>query len=202
MRHRNKGRKLGRNGSHRAAMFRNMASSLIKTLRIEEEPQLGSAKVAGRIITTLPKAKELRPYIEKLVTLAKKALPHEAAAREFATSEVRNTDAWKAWRKSTQWQQWAKAIAPAVEYRRRAFAALRDKEAVSILFAQLGPRFAERAGGYTRIVRMAKPRLGDSGVQALIEFVGNDRDRGKRVAERKAPAVVADAPAVSGSAAE
>ncbi len=192
MRHRNRGRKLGRTGTHRAAMYRNMAASLIKTCRIEEEPQLGSAKVAGRIITTVPKAKELRPYVERLVTLAKRALPHEAAAKEFETTEPRNSEGWKQWRNSDQWRKWATAIAPAVDCRRRAFAALRDKEAVSILFAQLGPRFAERSGGYTRILRIAKPRLGDAGVQALIEFVGNDRDRPKRGSDRKAPAVVAD----------
>ncbi|MCB9950891.1 MAG: 50S ribosomal protein L17 [Planctomycetaceae bacterium] len=194
MRHRVKGRTLGRNGSHRKAMFRNMAASLIKTLRIEEEPKEGSAKVSGRIVTTVAKAKELRPIVEKLVTLARKAVKHEEAAKEFATAEAKNSEGWKAWRSSDQWQKWSAAIAPAVAMRRRAFSALRDKEAVSILFAQLGPRFLERDGGYTRIIKLAKPRLGDAGVQAIIEFVGNERDRVKRGAARVAPAVV-DSPA-------
>lgn len=191
MRHRNKGRKLGRTGSHRKAMFRNMAASLIKTARVNEEPAPGDPKVAGRIVTTVPKAKELRPIVEKLITLAKKAIQHEEAARPFGTSEPRNSEGWRAWRNSDNWQKWSQAIAPAVDYRRRAFAALRDKDAVSILFADLGPRFAERQGGYTRIVRVAKPRLGDSGERAIIEFVGNERDRVKKTPARVAPAVVA-----------
>lgn len=195
MRHRNRGRKLGRNGSHRRAMFRNMASSLIKTVRVAAEPAQGDPKVPGRIVTTLPKAKELRPYVEKLVTMARKALKHEAAAKQFATSEPRNSEGWRAWRKSEQWQKWSQAIAPAVDYRRRAFAALRDKDAVKILFAEIGPRFENRPGGYTRIIRLAKPRLGDSGVRAVIEFVGNDRDRVKKTATRVAPEVLTETPA-------
>lgn len=189
MRHRIKGRTLGRNSSHRRAMFRNMAASLIRTVRVTEGA-VGAPKTPGRIITTVPKAKELRPYVEKLITLAKKAIPHEERARQFATTAERNSAEWKAWRKSAKWQQWAQAIAPAVDCRRRAFALLRDKEAVDILFAELGPKFRDREGGYTRIVRLAKPRLGDSGEQALIEFVG-ERDRAKQ--RRAAPVVVGDA---------
>ncbi|MHC4264045.1 MAG: 50S ribosomal protein L17 [Planctomycetota bacterium] len=117
MRHRVAGRKLGRTTSHRIAMTRNMASSLI-----EHE----------RIITTLPKAKHLRPFVEKLVTLAKE---------------------------------------PTLHNRRRAFAKLRNDEAVSKLFEVLGPRFKERPGGYCRILKLSKPRLGDAGDRAIIEFV-------------------------------
>ncbi len=186
MRHRVKGRTLGRNASHRKAMFKNMAASLIKTSRIEDASAEGAPKVAGRIITTVPKAKELRPFIEKLITLAKSSLPHAEAAAEFATTAERGSDEYKKWRTSEQWTNWAKAQAPVVKARRRAFAALRDKLAVQILFADLAPRFAERNGGYTRIVRLAKPRLGDSGERALIEFVG-ERDRTK--AKRQAPVV-------------
>ncbi|HWL07451.1 MAG TPA: L17 family ribosomal protein [Planctomicrobium sp.] len=192
MRHRVKGRTLGRNASHRKAMFKNMAASLIKTARIEDTTAEGAPKVAGRIITTVPKAKELRPFIEKLITLAKKALPHEEAAAQFATSAERGSDEYKTWRDSDQWKQWVKAKAPAVDARRRAFAALRDKRAVTILFADLAPRFAERQGGYTRIVRLAKPRLGDAGERALIEFVG-ERDRVS--ARPTAPVVVAQSTA-------
>lgn len=189
MRHRVKGRKLNRNGSHRKAMFRNMAASLIKTLDQDESSE-NRAKVSGRIVTTVPKAKELRPRIEKLITLARKAAVIEENADQFNTSADRGSDEWKQWRNSDQWQQWAKAVAPAVTLRRRAFAELRDHEAVNILFAELAERFADRQGGYTRIVRLADPRLGDAGQQALIEFVG-ENDRVKR-SKKKASLAVRD----------
>lgn len=117
MRHKVAGRKLGCTSSHRIAMTRNMAASLI-----EHE----------RIITTTPKAKNLRPFVEKLVTLAKEPTTHN---------------------------------------RRLVFSKLRDKEATNKLFDVLGPRFAERPGGYLRILKMAKPRLGDNGERSMIEFV-------------------------------
>jgi large subunit ribosomal protein L17 len=117
MRHRVAGNKLSRTSSHLAAMKRNMANSLI-----EHE----------RIITTLPKAKELKPYVEKLVTLSK----------ESSTPR-----------------------------RRRAFDALRRKESVEKLFDVLGPRFQSRPGGYCRIVKLTKTRLGDNGQRAILEFV-------------------------------
>ena len=98
-------------------MIRNMAVSLI-----EHE----------RITTTVPKAKNLRPFVEKLVTLAGESSVHR---------------------------------------RRLAFARLRDRAAVAKLFDVLGPRFKERPGGYTRILKLAKPRLGDNGQRAMIEFV-------------------------------
>jgi len=180
MRHRKSGRKLGRNQSHRTSMFRNMATSLICV----SKPVAGTdnaPKVVGRIITTVEKAKELRPVIEKLITLGKKALAHQDAAAQFATSAARGSAEWEAWRNSDRWQQWNAAIAPAVALRRRAFAALRSKEAVSILFSELAPRFRDRQGGYTRVVRLAEFRLGDAGRKALIEFVGqNDRKNQRR----------------------
>ena len=117
MRHRQRGNQLGRTSSHRNAMIRNMACSLI-----EHE----------RITTTVPKAKNLRPFVEKLVTLAGESSVHR---------------------------------------RRLAFARLRDRAAVAKLFDVLGPRFKERPGGYTRILKLAKPRLGDNGQRAMIEFV-------------------------------
>jgi len=117
MRHRNRGNQLGRTSSHRNAMIRNMAVSLI-----EHE----------RIVTTVPKARNLRPFVEKLVTLARESSVHR---------------------------------------RRLAFARLRDRQAVAKLFEVLGPRFRERPGGYTRILKLAQPRLGDNGQRALIEFV-------------------------------
>ncbi|MCH8829010.1 MAG: 50S ribosomal protein L17, partial [Planctomycetes bacterium] len=105
MRHRMRGRKLGRNASHRKAMFRNMACSLIRSMRIDEDDP-NRHKVPGRIITTLPKAKELRPFVEKLVTLGKKAAHHQSRAAEYATSAERNTDEWRTWRESPQWNEW------------------------------------------------------------------------------------------------
>ncbi len=189
MRHRNKGRKLGRNASHRKAMFRNMAVSLIISTRVDEAAE-NAPKVPGRIITTVPKAKEIRPQVEKLITLAKKSLKHREAAKEFATTAEKNSATWETWRKSDQWQKWSAAIAPAITLRRRAFAQLRDKAAVQILFDELAFRFRTREGGYTRIVRLATPRLGDNGARAILEFVGeNDRVKRKK---RTAPIVEAE----------
>lgn len=187
MRHRLKGRKLGRNSSHRKALFRNLANSLIRSASADDEA-INKPAVQGRIVTTVAKAKELRPMVEKLVTMAKKALRYEDAAEKYAAPAEPNTPQWKEWREGEEWRNWAQAIAPAVALRRRAFAILRDKEAVSILFDELAQRFEDRPGGYTRVVRLAKPRLGDAGPQALIEFVGQ-RDRARQ--KRRAPVVAA-----------
>jgi large subunit ribosomal protein L17 len=73
-------------------------------------------------------------------------------------------------------------MAPVVAARRRALRMLGDKKAVRVLFAQVAPRFTERPGGYTRILKLAKPRLGDAGDRAILEFVGvRDRARQKSV---------------------
>ena len=117
MRHRNSGRKLNRTASHRKAMFANMAAALI-----EHE----------QIVTTLPKAKDLRPIIEKLVTLAKRGDLHA---------------------------------------RRQALSALgQDKFVVHKLFAEVAPRYAERPGGYARILRLG-PRRSDATEMVLLELV-------------------------------
>jgi len=116
MRHRHSGRQLNRNSSHRKAMFRNMASSLVKH---------------GVIKTTVAKAKELRMVVEPLITLAK-------------TDTVAN--------------------------RRLAFARTQDKEVVGILFSELGARYQERPGGYTRILKCGF-RTGDKAPMAYIELV-------------------------------
>ena len=121
MRHGAAYRKLGRTASHRTAMFANMAASLIKH---------------EQITTTLPKAKELRPFVEKLVTLGKKGDLH---ARRQAISQVR------------------------------------DVTQVGKLFDTLAPRYAERNGGYIRIMK-AGYRHGDNAPMAVIEFVDRDVD--------------------------
>ncbi len=116
MRHQKSGRKLNRTSSHRQAMFRNMAASLIR----HEE-----------IRTTLPKAKELRRVAEPLITMAR---------------------------------------SPSLARRRRAFARLRDSAAVAKLFDELGPRFQNRPGGYTRILKCGF-RAGDNAPMALVQLV-------------------------------
>lgn len=159
-------------------MFRNMAVGLIRTLAADDESPR-KAKVSGRITTTEAKAKELRPFIEKLITLAKKSLPDQTNAAQFATAAAKNSAEWKAWRDSDRWQKWNQAVAPVVNAKRRAFAALRDKQAVEILFGDLAKRFENRNGGYTRVLRLSSYRLGDAGRHAVIEFVGT-HDRVKR----------------------
>jgi large subunit ribosomal protein L17 len=165
MNHRRKGRKLNRNASHRLALFRNLSRSLIthETIR-----------------TTMPKAKELRPFIEKLITLAKRA----ALITDQAAS---TTDA----------KEKAALSAQALHLRRQAMAKLgpthgtgiyakdgtaetdRQKDTVlKKLFNEIGPRFKTRPGGYTRVLKLATVRLGDAGAQAIIEFVkeGEEKD--------------------------
>ncbi len=121
MRHRKQGRKLNRTSSHRKAMFANMAASLI-----EHE----------QIVTTLPKAKELRSVADKLITLAKRGDLHS---------------------------------------RRLAISRIRDVKQVGKLFETLGPRYADRNGGYTRVLK-AGFRYGDNAPMAVIEFVERDEE--------------------------
>ncbi|MFO0896566.1 MAG: L17 family ribosomal protein [Pirellulales bacterium] len=179
MRHRKRGRVLGRSPSHRRALFRNLASALFLTER-DAEFDDNKPKVPGRIITTLEKAKEVRPLVERCITIARRSLTAQEEASRLGTTAARNSEEWKKWRQSEQWRKWAAAMAPVVSARRRALQLLGDKQAVAILFDKIGPRFADRPGGYTRIMRLAKPRLGDAGTRAILEFVGV-RDR---VAER------------------
>ena len=121
MRHRVGGRKLGRTSSHRQAMFRNMAAALIKH---------------EQITTTTAKAKELRPYVEKLITLAKKG---------------------------------------GLSNRRLAFARLLDDTQLQKLFDVLAPRYADRNGGYTRVIK-AGIRASDAAPIGIIELVDRDPD--------------------------
>ena len=120
MRHLKAGRKLGRNASHRLALKRNLAKALFEH---------------GRIITTVEKAKEVRPFVEKLITLAKKG---DLAAR------------------------------------RKAAAYVMTDEALAKLFDTIGPRFGDRNGGYTRIVRTAWQK-GDGADKAFIELLGSEK---------------------------
>src|SRR5262245_5382675 len=184
MRHRRRGRVLGRAPSHRKAMLKNLASALILTERDAEDDD-NTPKVKGRVVTTLAKAKEVRPLVEKCITLACKSLEHVEAAEQHGTTAPRNSDTWKKWREGEKWHKWAAAIAPAVAARRRARQLLGDTGAVKVLFAELAPRFRNRKGGYTRIVRLAKPRLGDAGTRAILEFVGV-RDRVVQKSEKPA----------------
>ena len=171
MRHRRKGRVLGRSPSHQRAMLRNLAASLVLTEREFEPGEPGAPKVPGRIVTTVAKAKEVRPLVERCITIAKRGLLAEQAADAFASSSERDTSEWKKWRQSEQWQKWAQAMAPAVTARRRVLRLLGDKQAPRILFSEVAPRFANRPGGYTRILKLAMPRLGDAGPRAILEFV-------------------------------
>jgi large subunit ribosomal protein L17 len=191
MRHRNKGRKLGRNPNHQRALLRSLASNLFLTER-DAEYDDNKPKTPGRIITTLPKAKEVRPLVERCIALGCKSVLAEQAASQYATSAERNTDEWRAWRKSREWQQWTAAMAPAISARRRILRLLGNKQAVRVLLETVAPRFVDRTGGYTRIVRLAKPRLGDAGQRAILELVGV-RDRVPQRAPR--PAFESDEPA-------
>jgi large subunit ribosomal protein L17 len=184
MRHRRSGRKLGRNPKHQRALLRNLASALILTER-DAEGEANAPKVKGRIVTTLPKAKEVRPLVERCITIARRALPHIEAAELLEPNAERGDDEWRAWRESPQWQEWNQAIAPALAARRRALRLLGDKQAVRILFEDLAPRFADRKGGYTRVLQLAGHRLGDAGTQAILEFVGT-HDREQRKASKPA----------------
>ena len=184
MRHRRRGRTLGRSPSHRKAMLKNLASALFLTER-DAEFDDNAPKVAGRITTTLHKAKEVRPLVEKCITIAKKSLPSAEEAAKYETSADRGSDEYKKWRKSDDWQKWAAARAPVVAARRRVIQLIGDKEAARILFDTIAPRFVDRPGGYTRILKLATPRLGDAGDRAILEFVGKN-DRVKRKAEKPA----------------
>lgn len=182
MRHRRRGRTLGRSPSHRKALLKNLASALFLTER-DATLDANAPKVTGRITTTLHKAKEVRPLVEKCITIAKKSYAHEEAARAFESSAERGTDAWKQWRQSDNWQKWVAARAPVVAARRRVIQLIGDKSAAKILFDTVAKRFVDRPGGYTRVLKLATPRLGDAGDRAILEFVGRN-DRVKKKAER------------------
>jgi large subunit ribosomal protein L17 len=190
MRHRRKGRVLGRSPSHQRALLRNLASALMLTERDVEVDEVGAPQVAGRIITTVAKAKEVRPLVERCITIAKRGLAAAENAKQFAVAAERDSAEWKKWRASEQWQKWAAASAPAVTARRRVITLLGDKQAARVLFEKIAPRFVDRPGGYTRILKLATPRLGDAGPRAVLEFVGSEGRSG----QAPAPQVQASRP--------
>jgi|SRR6516162_1222943 len=145
MRHQNAGRTLGRNASHRLALFRNLTRALFEH---------------GRIITTVEKAKEVRPWVEHLITLAKRGLADPAKA---------------------------------LHARRLCLERLHDKAAIKKLFTEVAPRYADRAGGYTRIIKRHERRLGDAGHTAFLELLqaGEQKVRLKERGAPPAPAPVA-----------
>jgi large subunit ribosomal protein L17 len=195
MRHRRRGRKLGRNPKHQRALLRSLASAIFLTERDAEFDE-NKPKVKGRIITTVSKAKEVRPLVEKCITIACRGLSAEESASEFSTDADRGSDTWNSWRKSDRWRNWNTAIAPAVAARRRCLKLLGNKQAVRVLFAEVAPRFLDRPGGYTRILRLAKPRLGDAGTRAILEFTGI-RDRAVQKSVRPSFEEAAEEPAAA-----
>jgi large subunit ribosomal protein L17 len=150
MRHRVGYRKLGRVTEHRIAMLRNQASALIEHERIE---------------TTVPRAKELRPFVERIISIAKRSL-----------------DA-------------PKGSSRAVTARRRVSADIADREVVTKLFDTIAPRYTERPGGYTRILRLGH-RRGDAADVAQIELIGSEFN--PKVAEDAAAGAAGEKPKKKG----
>jgi large subunit ribosomal protein L17 len=140
MRHRVAGRHLSRTSEHRLALRRNLVSSLIQHETVS---------------TTLEKAKEVKPFAEKMITLAKKGT---LAARRRAISMLGNKDLI--------------ALEDGV--------AVKKGSIIGKLFSELGPRYLDRPGGYTRIIHLSLKRLGDNGQLVLLQFVGKDETSKKK----------------------
>jgi large subunit ribosomal protein L17 len=164
MRHLKAHRKLGRTTEHRISMLRNLATSLINSRE-------------DRIVTTLPKAKELRPFVERAITLSRRAASLEGNGSEAAGVHLRRQAAsfFHAgnYRRATTTRR-GQTPAP----RTAGVAALRR------LFDELGKRFQDRPGGYTRIIKMGR-RSGDGAELAIIELVDNPREKEALEAARK-----------------
>jgi len=148
MRHRVAHRKLGRVTEHRIAMLRNQATALL---------------LHEHLTTTVPKAKELRPFVERLITVAKRGVAAGASAKDAQPANAKVLNA-----------------------RRLVMQDLQDRDVVSKLFDTIAPRFAERPGGYTRLLRVGY-RRGDSAELAQVELVGSEFDPRAAKAEAEAP---------------
>lgn len=160
-------------------MMKNMVAALFLTER-DASLDDNAPKIPGRITTTLPKAKEIRGLVERCITIAKKVQPAIEESKKYGTDAKRGSDEYREWRKSEKWAKWAEARAPVVTAQRRIVQLIGDRHATDILFNTIAPRFVDRPGGYTRILKLAKPRLGDAGDRAVLELVGkNDRVKKK-----------------------
>jgi len=164
MRHLKAHRKLGRPAEHRISLLRNLATSLINSRD-------------DRIVTTLPKAKELRPFIEKAITLSRRAASLEGNGSEAAGVHLR--------RQAASFFH-AGNHGRATTTRRGQIPPPRSAgvSALSRLFDELGERFKERPGGYTRIIKMGR-RSGDGAELAIIELVDNAREKEAQTNARK-----------------
>tara|TARA_E500000318_G_C3548938_1_gene207984 strand:- start:521 stop:1201 length:681 start_codon:yes stop_codon:yes gene_type:complete len=170
MRHRKAGYKLGRTTAHRTAMLRNMAASLFEH---------------GQITTTIPKAKALQPFVEKIVTKAKKGDLHSRRQvisilggdrRAFAWSHIPK-DADEGERQAVETlRERAEVffdIPDADQVERNRYGELRKApKLVKHIFENIAPRFEDRDGGYTRIIKLGRHRLGDAGEICVIQFCG------------------------------
>ena len=114
----------------------------------------------------------LGPFVEKLVTTAVKAKKCRDDANQIACPHARGTDEYKTWRATEAGQTWLTAQAKYIHHRRRLFDVLRGNDVVLLLIDKHAPRFEDRPGGYTRVVHIAKRRLGDAAQLAYLEFVG------------------------------
>ena len=164
MRHLKAHRKLGRTTEHRISMLRNLATSLVNSRE-------------DRIVTTLPKAKELRPFIEKAITLSRRAASLEGNGAEVQSVHLR--------RQAASYFH-AGNFRRAITTRRGQVPPPRSAGVAALkrLFDELGERYKDRPGGYTRIFKMGR-RAGDGAELAIIELVDNAREQDAKTASRK-----------------
>jgi large subunit ribosomal protein L17 len=164
MRHLKAHRKLGRTTEHRISLLRNLATSLINSRE-------------DRIVTTLPKAKELRPFIEKAITLSRRAASLEGNGSEATGVHLRRQAA--SFFHSGNYRR-------AITTRRGQTPPPRSAGVAALkrLFDELGERFKDRPGGYTRIIKMGR-RAGDGAELAIIELVDNAREKEAQSSSRK-----------------
>lgn len=165
MRHLKAHRKLGRTSEHRTSMLRNLATSLINS---RDE----------RLITTLPKAKELRPFVERAITLSRRANSFEGDAAAVRSVHLR--------RQAAAFFHAGNNQGTALAGRRGQLRAPRSAGVAALrrLFDELGERYKDRPGGYTRILKLGR-RDGDNAELAIIELVDNPREREAIEAEKK-----------------